>query len=79
MAILVDLLEDAKEIKVKALAKSSDKGIEVGTPYLKDDVTLEILGSELGDKIRVAKFHAKANFRRVKGHRSKLTKVILKG
>jgi large subunit ribosomal protein L21 len=80
-AVLVDLLdiaEDVKQVKVKALARSVEDKFEIGTPYLKDDVTLEVLGMARGEKIRVAKFHAKANFRRVNGHRSKLTRVMLK-
>jgi|SRR3989344_5882898 len=79
--VLVDLLdisEDTKQVQVKVLAKSDGANLEIGKPYLKDDVTLEVLGMFRGDKIRVAKFHAKANFRRVNGHRSKLTKVVLK-
>jgi len=80
--VLVDLLdidEAIKQVKVKALAKSDGDKLEIGRPYLKDDVILEVLGQFRGEKIRVAKFHAKANYRRVNGHRSKLTKVVLKG
>ena len=76
---LLDLPEGETKVKVKALAKSDGDKFEVGTPYLKDDVVLEVLGMERGEKIRVAKFHAKANYRRVNGHRSKLTKVMLGG
>lgn len=78
--VLVDLLnlsEGEKEVKVKALAKSDGDKLEIGTPYLKEEVKLEVLEQVKGEKIRVAKFHAKANFRRVNGHRAKLTRVVL--
>lgn len=74
---LLDLAEGVKQVKVKALAKSDGDKFEVGAPYLKDDVTLDIVENVRGEKIRVAKFHAKANYRRVIGHRSKLTKVMI--
>ena len=64
--VLVDLLdidEAIKQVKVKALAKSDGDKLEIGRPYLKDDVILEVLGQFRGEKIRVAKFHAKANYR----------------
>jgi len=40
---------------------------------------LECLGEKRGEKIRVAKFHAKANYRKVTGSRAKYTQVVLKG
>lgn len=68
--------ETEKKIDVQVLLLSEGKKIKVGTPFLKEELSLDVLGSEKGDKIRVAKFHAKANYRKVKGHRAKLTKVV---
>ena len=61
--------EDAKKVEAEVLLKSENGKIEVGTPALKDTLSLEVLGSKRGKKIRVAKFHAKANYRRANGHR----------
>jgi len=50
--------------------------VEIGAPYLKNvAVTAKILEQTKGDKVRVAKFKAKARYRRVQGFRSLLTKV----
>lgn len=72
----VDLAGDEKEIEAEVLLKSEDGKIEVGTPVLKNPLVLQNLGMIKGDKIRVAKFHAKANYRRVTGFRPKHTKVV---
>lgn len=48
----------------------------VGTPFVaKAYVTGKIVGDVRGEKIRVAKFKAKARYRRVTGHRQALTRV----
>lgn len=76
-AFEVDFLgEDQKNVDAQVLLLSEGNKIKLGTPFLKEKLTLDVLGTERGDKIRVAKFHAKANYRRVKGFRSKLTKVV---
>lgn len=62
---------------VKVLLLSENGKIKIGKPYLKETLNLKILEQFKGPKVRVAKYHAKANYRRVKGYRSKLTKVIL--
>src|SRR5689334_8367216 len=72
----VDLETDQKEITSKVLMMVDDK-VTIGTPYLKDDVKLKVLETGLGEKVRVAKFHAKANYRRVTGHRKASTKLVL--
>jgi large subunit ribosomal protein L21 len=75
---LVDFQGDeAKKIEVKVLLKSENGKVEVGTPALKDTLTLEILGQKRGKKVRVAKFHAKANYRRANGHREIQSRVML--
>lgn len=74
----VDFLGDtSKKIEAQVLLLSEDNKISMGTPYLKDKITLDCLDSVKADKIRVAKFHPKANFRRVTGHRAKKTRVVL--
>lgn len=75
--IEADFLGSDKEIEIPVLLLSEDGKIKIGAPFLKDKLTLKILDTVRGRKIRVAKFHAKANFRKVKGHRSKNTRLIL--
>lgn len=73
----VDFLgEDQKRIDVSILLSSEDGKIKLGNPYLKEKLSLDVVESIRGEKIRVAKFHAKANYRKVRGHRSKLTRVV---
>lgn len=53
-----------------------DGDVKVGTPFLSDViVTGKVLDHTKGEKIRVAKFKAKAKYRRVTGFRASLTKV----
>lgn len=74
--IIVDWLgEDAKEIEASVLLFSEGGKIKIGNPFLKEKLTLECLGTVKVNKIRVAKFHSKANFRKVTGQRPKKTKV----
>ncbi len=73
----VDLLGKAdKKIEALVLLMSENGKIEVGTPYLKDKIILDHLETVKAKKIRVAKFHAKANYRRVTGHRAKQTRLV---
>lgn len=74
--IEVDFLGSDKEIKVPVLLLSEDGKVKIGSPYLKDKFNLKIMDTVRGGKIRVAKFHAKANFRKVMGYRSKKTKLV---
>lgn len=68
--------QDYKKIDAEVLLLSEGSKIQFGTPYLKEKLTLEVLGTTRGEKIRVAKFHAKANFRKVTGSRSRKTKLV---
>jgi large subunit ribosomal protein L21 len=53
--------------------------VTLGKPLIKGaTVKAEILEQIRGKKIRVAKFRAKSRYRKVKGHRQKLTKVKIK-
>ena len=73
----VDYLgETLKKLEVNALLLSEGGRIKVGNPYLKEKLSLDIVENIRGEKIRVSKFHAKANYRKTTGHKSKLTKVV---
>lgn len=72
------LATEAKKLSIdKVLLKVDEKNIQIGTPYLKEKLELEVLGNIKKDKIRVATYKAKANYRRVIGQRRQMTKVKL--
>lgn len=66
-----------KELTVSVLLLSEDGKFQLGNPYLKEKLMLEVLGNIKDKKIRVAKFHAKANYRKNVGIRPKRTRIIL--
>lgn len=68
--------EEKGDIVSEVLLKATGDKIEIGAPFLKDKITLKNLGTVSGVKIRVAKFHAKANYRRVSGIRPKYTRLV---
>lgn len=72
----VSLQKEEDKIEVDVLLLSEDGKLKIGTPYLKDKLAIRKVEDSKGPKIRVSKFHAKANYRKVKGYRSKLTRVI---
>lgn len=50
--------------------------VNIGAPYLENiAVMAKVLEQIKGEKIRVAKFKAKARYRRVQGFRSQITRV----
>lgn len=65
-----------KNIEANVLLLVEDGKLRLGKPYLLEKLSLKFLENIKGKKIRVAKFHAKANYRRVRGFRPKFTKVI---
>jgi len=79
MEITVDLMdaEKGKKVELDALLKFDDEGktFELGNPFLKNKVAAEVVDNVLGEKIRIAKFKAKSRERKVRGFRSKLTKL----
>lgn len=79
LEITVDLMDAKKSEKVEldSLLKfdSDGKTFELGQPFLKGKVTAEVVDNVLGEKIRIAKFKAKSRYRKVRGFRSKLTKL----
>ncbi len=74
---VVDYLGDLKKLDIAVLLLSEAGKVKVGNPYLKEKLSLDIVENIRGEKIRVSKFHAKANYRKTVGHKSKLTKVVL--
>ncbi len=57
------------------LVNNNDK-VTVGTPLVDGAVvTAKVVDQIKGEKVRIAKFKAKARFRRVTGFRSMLTKI----
>jgi len=79
--IIVDRLRQkvGEEIIVdKILAAMNGENVLIGTPYLEDvTVTLKVLEHLKGKKIRVAKYKAKSRYRKVKGFRAKLTRLLI--
>lgn len=50
----------------------------IGTPFLLDVIVKgKIIGHTKKKKVRVAKFKAKARYRRVQGHRDQVTKLTI--
>ncbi len=74
----VDLVEGAKNIEASVLLMVDQGKLNLGKPYLKEKMKLEVLAEYKKDKIRVAKFHAKANYRKVTGSRRQVTQVVFK-
>ena len=70
----VDLV--AGEIEAKVLMIVNDK-VKLGSPYINEKLKIKKLEDLTKRKIRVAKFHAKANSRKVTGSRRKITKIVL--
>lgn len=60
----------------EVLLHVSDKATKLGTPNVAGvKVYATVVEHLKGDKLRIAKFKAKAKYRRVTGHRQYLTKV----
>lgn len=59
----------------KVLLMVDGDKVEVGNPYLKTKLDLEILGQAKGKKVRVAFYSPKANSRTVKGARRQVTSL----
>ena len=60
----------------KVLVVSTEKGLDVGIPYVKDvSVDAKVLNHGKAKKIIVFKYKAKKNYKRKQGHRQSFTKV----
>lgn len=64
------------DLEAKVLLVSGDK-VKIGTPNLDEKLNLKVLENAAKEKIRVAKYHAKANYRKVTGSRRKVTRIVL--
>lgn len=72
----VDRLEANQPLLVDKVLLLVDEGkVEVGRPYLNTVLNFEVLGNIQKPKIRVAKYKAKANYRKVIGQKREVTKV----
>lgn len=63
------------EIDVPLIMRVSGGKIDMGNPLLKDKIKLKVLNNFFR-KIRVSKFHAKANYRKTTGSKYNLAQVI---
>ncbi len=81
MVITVDQLnlEKGTKTKLDVLLKFDKEGkvFELGNPLLKERVSAEVVDNVKGDKIRIAKFKAKSRYRKVRGFRARLTKLMI--
>lgn len=77
----VELLGKAPEEKVvfdKILLVSDNDKIEIGMPYVSGAKVLgKIMGDFKADKVTTFKYKHKTNYHRTKGHRQRMTKVMI--
>lgn len=74
--VLVDKISEKEEPEV--LFYSDGEKVKVGKPTLKDvSVKIKVLSEEKGDKVSVFKYKGKSRYRRKRGFRSQLTKVLI--
>ena len=81
--VVVDKLAGGEKGKVEfneVLLLVKDGKVSVGQPLVREAKVLATIVSQFkGEKIRVAKYKAKARYRRVRGFRSSLTKIKIEG
>ena len=75
----IDKIEGEKDSPVEfaeVLLVASEKNVNVGSPTVKGALVKATIVEQIkGEKVRVAKFKAKARFRRTAGFRALLTKI----
>lgn len=72
------LPEGTKTLNINEVLLLADKGkVEIGAPFLKKTLNFTVLGDVKKPKIRVATYKAKANYRRVIGQRTVMTRIQL--
>ncbi len=76
-SFLVDFLGEQKNIEAEVLAQSKAGKLEVGSPFLKQKAKFDVLETVKDKKIRVAKYHAKANTRKVTGSKALHSRIKL--
>ena len=70
------LSEDNSSVNLKVVAVGSDKGLEIGNPYLSNvKVTAKVLKTGKAKKIIVSTYKAKKGEKRKMGHRQPYTKL----
>jgi len=81
--IKIDRLDSEKDKEIildDVLLWVCDGQIKIGRPNLSDiKIKAKVIDNIKGDKIRVAKFKAKARYRRVTGFRPQITKLRIEG
>ncbi len=77
--LTIDLLEEKevdKTFDVTDVLLLSDNGkVSVGTPTLKNKVTLKVLEHGKDAKLRVFKYKSKSKYRKTIGHRQRITNL----
>lgn len=71
--------KNGEDVLAKTLIIVEGDKVKLGKPYLKDQLKFKILEQKRGKKLRIFKYHAKANYRRARGFRPKISKVVLEG
>jgi large subunit ribosomal protein L21 len=73
--------DPGSKVKIERVLLISDgNGIEIGKPLIEGAVvTLEVVGHERGDKIRVGTYKRRKKYRRKIGYRDTLTRVKILG
>jgi len=76
-------VKDGAALKFDALlvADETGKDVKVGMPVVKNAIVSAtvLVGFGRADKIRVIKYHAKARYKKVAGHRQQFTKIRIDG
>ncbi len=77
---MVDFLgEEVKSLECESvLLKSEGDKIELGAPFVSGKVVFDVVSVTKGKKIRVAKYHSKANTRKVTGSTKMYSVLMLK-
>jgi len=77
--LLVEKINSKEGVSVEfdsVLLLVDGEKVAIGQPTIKGArVKAKIVGQVKGPKIRVAKFKAKSRYRRVRGHRQRLTRI----
>jgi large subunit ribosomal protein L21 len=76
--LVVDKLafEKDQEVELGAVAVFDTEGdVEIGMPLVAQKIKVKVVDQVMGDKVRIARFKAKARYRKVTGFRPKYTKI----
>jgi large subunit ribosomal protein L21 len=79
LVLEIDKIDGEKDSSIEfpeVLLLSNEKMVTVGEPTVKGALVKAVIVEQIkGEKVRVAKFKAKARFRRTNGFRALLTKI----